>query len=130
MGFPNIGKGEKVNSRISYVALLGLALATASIVIAQDSGSSEKKADRPKSRARLVKPWADLTTLSADEKEQILEIHADAVARMNDIRKQEESDIMALLTPENKAELTALKEKQKADAKARKAGGGQDDGEK
>ena len=109
--------------RTSFALLLGLALVVASGVIAQDnSGLKEQDShERPRAgRARLVKPWADLTTLTEEQKQKIIAIHSEAVAKINEIRKQEEADIMAVLTPEQKTELADNEAKRKADDKARR----------
>jgi Spy/CpxP family protein refolding chaperone len=94
-----------------------------------DEDKSAQAADddkpTPSRRARLVKPWADLSTLSDEQKQKIIAIHADYVARINQLRDEEEAAIMALLTDENKAELEAnAKAKKQADkerAAARRA---------
>lgn len=116
---------------------LTLALVVTSVVVAQDGGAKDgdKAAagapERPRSRAaRLVKPWSDLTTLTAEQKDQIMRIHADAVDRINEIRDKEEADILALLTPEQHKELDELKERQKAEQKARRAAAKADDKDK
>jgi Spy/CpxP family protein refolding chaperone len=86
-------------------------LAVSSVVIAQSAGS----------RSGLVKPWSDLTTLTDEQKAQIVEIHARALEEMRVIRNREREEIMAVLTDENKAELTALQQQQRAEQKARRA---------
>ena len=122
-------KEERVKRLKPVALLIAVALVVSSVVIAQDSGSQDQeKQDRPRSRARLVKPWSDLTTLSDQQKEQIIEIHRAALEEMRRIREKEHADIMAVLTDENKTEYAALMEKQKADAKARRAAAKDDDG--
>ncbi len=111
-----------------FALLFATALAVSSVVIAQD-GAAQDPQERGGRRARLVKPWSQLTTLSEDQKDKIIEIHGDALAKIKEIRDKEEADIMALLTPENTAELEAFKEKEKAEQKAR-AGGRKQDGDK
>ena len=108
--------------RYGVALLLSLAFVVTSVVVAQPSGGKDddKSADRPKSRARLVKPWSDLTTLTAEQKDQIMKIHADAVDRINEIRDKEEADIMALLTPEQHKELADMEAQRKADQKAKR----------
>lgn len=101
-----------------FALLFAVALAVTSVVIAQD-GAGQDKEERPK--ARLVKPWSQMTTLSVDQKEKITQIHADANEAMRKIRERERADIMALMTEENKTELTALMETDRAEQKARAA---------
>jgi hypothetical protein len=108
----------------SFALLLGLALVASSVVVAQDERSKgTQQPDRPISRAKLVKPWSDLRTLSDDQKHQIVQIHATALDEMRRVREKEQTDIMALMTDENKAELAELKAKERADAKARRTAG-------
>jgi hypothetical protein len=102
-----------------FALLCAAALAITSVVIAQDGGARSDSTDRP--RARLVKPWSELKSLSEEQKQQIIQIHADANEAMRKIREKERTDIMALLSEENKTELAALMEKERADAKARRA---------
>jgi Spy/CpxP family protein refolding chaperone len=78
----------------------------------------------------MVKPWSDLTTLTPEQKDQIMRIHAEAVDKINEIRDKEEADILALLTPDQHKELEAMKEKQKADQKAKRAAAKDDDKDK
>lgn len=77
-----------------------------------DGDKKQTKGEKPK-KQRLVKPWADLTTLSDEQKAKISEIHADYVEKMNQLRDEEEAAIVAMLSDENKAEL----EKQAAEKK-------------
>ena len=121
--------------RIGLALLCSLALVVTSVVVvAQDGGAkdgdkgSDKTASR--SRARMVKPWSDLTTLTPEQKDQIMRIHAEAVDKINEIRDKEEADILALLTPDQHKELEAMKEKQKADQKAKRAAAKDDDKDK
>jgi Spy/CpxP family protein refolding chaperone len=127
-----------VKRRIGVALLCSLALVVTSVVVvAQDGGAKDGDkpaagaADRPRSRAaRLVKPWSDLTTLTAEQKDQIMRIHADAVDRINEIRDKEEADILALLTPEQHKELEGLMERQKAEQKARRTAAKADEKER
>lgn len=99
--------------------LLGLLLVVGLIAVLPVRGEEpaaetkkEAAAEKPK-KLRLVKPWADLSTLSDEQKVKISEIHAEYVEKINQLRDEEEAAIMALLSDENKAEL----EKQAADKK-------------
>ena len=109
------------------VGLLGAAL-TCGIVLArqdattQESGSADKPAMRSAGRTpRLVQPWSKLTSLTEEQKGKIIALHAKANEEVNAIRDKEDADIMALLTDEQKTELQAMKEKARADGKARRA---------
>ena len=124
--------------RIGVALLLSLALVVTSVVVAQDGGAKDgdKAADKAgdksasRSRARLVKPWSELTSLSAEQRDQIMRIHAEAVDKINEIRDKEEADILAVLTPEQHKELDDLKDKQKAEQKAKRAAAKADDKDK
>ncbi len=108
--------------RTGVALLLSLAFVVTSVVVAQPGGATDgdKSAERPKSRTRLVKPWSELTTLTAEQKDQIMKIHADAVDKINEIRAKEEADIMALLTPEQHKELDDMEAQRRADQKAKR----------
>ena len=126
--------------RIGLALLCSLALVVTSVVVvAQDGGAKDgdKTADKTaektapsRARARMVKPWSELTTLTPEQKDQIMRIHAEAVDKINEIRDKEEADILAVLTPEQHKELDALKDKQKADQKAKRAATKDDDKDK
>jgi hypothetical protein len=58
-----------------------------------------------------------LTTLTAEQKDQINAIHQKALAEISAIRKRENTEIRALLTDEQKSELREIAAQQKkADA--------------
>ena len=72
-------------------------------------------------QVRLTKPWRDLASLSDEQKKQINQIHRKAVQEIKAIEQREKDDIMALLSDEQKAEVTAMLEKDAAARKARSA---------
>ena len=130
--------------RMGVLLLCSLALVVTSVVVAQDGGARDgddnkgaaaaapaAAPERPRSRAaRLVKPWSDLISLTPEQRDQIMRIHADAVDKINEIRDKEEADILALLTPEQHRELDDLKERQKAEQKAKRAAAKADEKDK
>jgi hypothetical protein len=69
---------------------------------------------------KLTKPWSELTTLSADQKTRIHEVHTKATAQISAIEKQEKADIMALLTDQQKTELKELQAKDRKEAAERR----------
>jgi Spy/CpxP family protein refolding chaperone len=104
-------------------SLLGLAL-VCGIVLAQDSSSkndSDKPAARAAGRAKLTKPWSQLSSLTDAQKEKIMAIHQKANEEVNAIRDKEDADINALLTDEQKAELKTMSDKMKAEQKSKRA---------
>jgi hypothetical protein len=90
---------------------------------AQPAGQKEaKSAAKAEARpVRLTKPWKDLTSLTDDQKRQINQIHRKSVAEVKALQQKEKDDIMALLDDQQKAELTALLEKDAAAKKAKAA---------
>ena len=113
--------------RSLFTMLLVLGLIAALPVRAEepaDGAKKEARAEKPK-KLRLVKPWADLSTLSEEQRAKISEIHADYVEKMSQLRDEEEAAILALLSDENKSELEKLagdkKQANKERAAARKA---------
>ncbi len=106
--------------------LLGLVIVVGLIAVipvrGEEPAAETKKAsaEKPK-KLRLVKPWADLTTLSDEQKVKISEIHADYVEKINQLRDEEEAAILALLSDENKTELAKQAAEKKQAAKERAA---------
>jgi len=95
-----------------------LVIVCAGALVAFADETKPAKAPKP---GKLTKPWVLLTTLSDDQKEQIITIHRKALDEKKAIEAKEEEDIMAVLTAEQKTELEAAIEKAKADEKAKKA---------
>lgn len=77
-------------------------------------------ADKPRSR-RLVKPWSEMTSLSDEQKGQIIEIHQQALEDRKAIDRREREQIVALLTEEQQTELRDLEDKKAAERKAKEA---------
>ncbi|HEX8916698.1 MAG TPA: hypothetical protein VF796_30390 [Humisphaera sp.] len=73
------------------------------------------------SDVKLTKPWSDLTSLTAEQKEKISAVHKKALAETNAIEKKEKEDIMALLTDAQKTELKELADKKKKETATKKA---------
>ena len=109
-----------------WAGLLGVALACA-IAVAQDANKQDSTdhPDKPVARAggrgKLTAPWNRLSSLSDEVKEQIIAIHIKANEEIRAIKDKEEADIMALLNDDQKAELKAMEEKARAEAKLRRA---------
>lgn len=70
---------------------------------------------------RLVQPYSKMTTLTPDEKEKIAAIHKKAVDDAKVIEDKEASDIDALLTAPQKAELEQIKDEAKVKNKTKEA---------
>jgi Spy/CpxP family protein refolding chaperone len=98
-----------------YVALAGLLILCVSVAGRGQPATQPTKEAKPAHWG--FDPYNKLTTLTADQKTKITEIHHKALADKKAIEDKEEADIMALLTPEQKADL----EKMNADKKAKGA---------
>lgn len=111
------------------VLALGSSLMMSGVVIADAKTPKPAAEAKPAAGAKpaveakpvkLVKPWGDLTTLSADQKVKIDALHKKALAEINAIEKAEKDAITALLTDENKAEMKDQAEAKKKDAAAKR----------
>jgi len=69
----------------------------------------------------LVQPWSEMKTLTPQQQDQIAKLHEDALAQTHKIEEKETDDIMALLTPEQQAEVADIKAKSKQTMKERMA---------
>jgi Spy/CpxP family protein refolding chaperone len=96
---------------------------SASLLIAADEGAAPAAQPEAHHRAaRLTKPWSEISSLTDDQKTKIEEIHGQALEQEKEIRAKEQSQIEALLTDAQKAELKSAAEKTMADRKERVAG--------
>jgi len=100
---------------LSLVVCLGLCLTLT--WVPSDAAEGARK---PRSR-RLVKPWSELTTLSEDQKTQILDLHQQALEDRKAIDRREREQILSLLTEAQQIELRDLEQKKAADRKAKEA---------
>lgn len=92
------------------------AAADPAVSAAQAAESDTKK---QANKARLTKPWKDLSSLSEDQKTQIAAIHRKAVQEIKQIQQRERDAIMALLNDEQKTEIQTLTDKAAAERKTR-----------
>ncbi len=112
-------------SRMGWTAavttlVFGSALAVA--VAADEKPKAAAPAAAPAAAStKVVKPWSELTSLNDEQKTKIHEIHAKALAQINEIEKQEKADIMAVLTDGQKGELKELAAKEKKEAAEKRA---------
>ncbi len=102
-------------SSLSKVALVGAILVGALVGFADD-----KPKEKTKKAPKLVQPWSLMSSLSDDQKTQIIDLHQKANDEVNAIRDKEKNDIMALLSDEQKKELEEALAKKAAEDKARK----------
>ncbi len=96
-----------------------LTLATGSMLIAANvtTAPATQPADAKPRMRKLTQPWSFLKTLTPEQTAKIEKIHADAGEQIKKIDAKENDDIVALLTPEQVAELKAAIAKQKLERK-------------
>ena len=94
-----------------------------------ENSAPENKAPEAKAEAKEKKVagpkmwgiWRKFTSLTPEQKVKMAEIHEKALAEKRKIEDQEEADLLAQLTDEQKVELQALKESDAAKKKAKDA---------
>lgn len=77
--------------------------------------------DNGPAKRKPILPWRKLDSLTDEQMDRIHEIHKTALEQIRAIREKEREDMLAVLTPEQRAELEAAIEKEKADRKAKQA---------
>jgi Spy/CpxP family protein refolding chaperone len=70
---------------------------------------------------RLTRPWSQLEGLSDEQREQIAEIHRQALADIRAIQQRERRQIMGLLTQEQLHQLRDLEDRETVARKLRNA---------
>jgi Spy/CpxP family protein refolding chaperone len=88
---------------------------------AEMPAETSAEASQQRREIRITQPWRKLTSLSAEQRSQIAEIHKTAIAEIKAIETREREDIMALLSEEQKTELKALLDSEAAERKLRAA---------
>jgi Spy/CpxP family protein refolding chaperone len=106
--------------RVGGVAML---LATASFAADSAAPAPDSSANTPAraGHGRLTKPWNELKDLTEDEKKQILAIHQKALDEVKDILAKEHTTILAVLTDDQRKEVTEIIAHDKTAAKERTA---------
>ena len=115
------------------VASFAVALSCSSLLAADQAkpagspapAAAEEKAAPAKPKkakaVRLTKPWADMTSLTDEQKTQIAEIHRKAVEEKKQVEQREEAAILAVLNDAQRTEVDGLKAKSTTDRKMKKA---------
>jgi len=106
-----------------WIAMSAAALMMGSVLFAADDPMSPP-ADTPPAthhHARMIKPYNELSGLNDDQKAKITEIHADFLKQQKELLAKEKSDIEAVLTDDQKAELKTLEEQTASDRKEKSA---------
>ncbi|GIW75906.1 MAG: hypothetical protein KatS3mg104_0975 [Phycisphaerae bacterium] len=114
-----------VNRRI-VVGLVGMGLMIGSgITVAEQgpagSAASDKEKVSSEAGPKLWGVWAKLTSLTPEQKVKMRQIHDNALAEKRKIEQQEEIDLLAVLSDEQKQELQQIKESISAAKKAKEA---------
>lgn len=86
-----------------WVVVMCVCLLSAMVWV-RAADSEKPVAPKTRTSARLTQPWSKMTTLSDEQKSQIKAIHSKANQAIKAIHEQEMSDIMALLSDDQKAE--------------------------
>lgn len=98
-----------------WIVMSAAVLMTGSMLVA--ANQSEAPATQPTAKTarhvkgRLTKPWSEITGLTDAQKEEIEQIHANAMEQEKQIRAAEHTQAEAVLTDEQKAQLKVLEEK-------------------
>ena len=117
---------SQVTSRAGWMGAGAVLALGASLMVGHVHSAWAAPDDKPKAAAKavkLTKPWSELTSLSDDQRQKIHDIHAKALAQINEIEKQEKADIMAVLTDAQKAELKDVAAASKKAAAEKRAAG-------
>ena len=92
----------------SLVALLSLSIAG----FAADAGKPAAKGDAKDVKGvRLIKPFSELTDLTADQTIKLKEIHKKFSDEIKALEAQQKEEMMAVLTAEQKKELESTEKK-------------------
>lgn len=88
----------------------------------------EKESKKAKS-VRLTKPWKQISSLSDEQKTKIADLHKKALEEKKAVEQREHEAIMALLNDDQKAEVSAMMEKETSQRKMKtKKGDDAEDG--
>jgi len=102
-------------------AMLGCGMLAALGLLGAMAMAEDGPATKPAKKPKLTHPWSLLTTLSDEQKAQIIGIHQTATDACNAIRDKEETDIQALLTEEQKKDVVEAVAAKKAAEKLKAA---------
>jgi Spy/CpxP family protein refolding chaperone len=96
------------------LAVMCLFILAAIVTVRADDKSTTKKSESTGAKGRLIQPYSKMTDLSDDQKDKIKEIHAKALEDIKAIEEKQTSDIMALLSDDQKAEAKKLMAEEKS----------------
>ncbi len=97
--------------RSKWVLLAAVGLLSGSMLVLADDTTTTTPPAEHHHKTKLTKPWSELKDLTDDQKSKILDVHAKALDDIKAIHEKEKEDIMALLTDDQKKEVSDLEEK-------------------
>ena len=98
----------------SIVALFVVAVCGSVVIAADDTATTRPtEAKHAGHHGHLIKPYSELTGLTAEQTAQIEKIHAETLKEEKALKAKEESAIDALLTDDQKAQLKTLESEPK-----------------
>ncbi|HMB96360.1 MAG TPA: hypothetical protein VKK61_10000 [Tepidisphaeraceae bacterium] len=106
-------------SRIKLFLAIVAVMILSSISLRADDATTQPAKEK-EATPHVPSPYSKLT-LTDDQKTKIGDLHQKATSEIKAIEKQEDDDIMALLTDDQKTELKKIEDDRKAQAKAKRA---------
>jgi Spy/CpxP family protein refolding chaperone len=107
-------------SGIKLFLVIAALMVLGSLSVRADEATTQPTTQESSAAARIPARYKSLD-LTDEQKSQIGDIHQKASGQIRDIDKQEQTDIDALLTDDQKAQLKKIDDDRKAEAKARRA---------
>jgi len=77
--------------------------------------------EKPKRKARLIFPFSLMTTLTAEQEDQLRQIHGEYLEKQKQLREQEDVELRAVLTAEQVTELDKVVADRKAEQEKKAA---------
>ncbi len=88
-----------------FVLCAAVVVLSGSMLVIADEGKPTTRPHRRGGPAKLIQPWDHMSSLSDEQKRQIIKLHEEANEKVRAIRDQERKDETALLKPEQQAEM-------------------------
>lgn len=109
---------------MKHVALIAaVTLGSAVFVVAEDAATptadAPAKVEKDK-KLKVARPYSKIESLTDEQKQQIIDIRKQIAAEMKALKERERTEIAAILTDAQKAELAALEEAEAAGKKMKK----------
>jgi Spy/CpxP family protein refolding chaperone len=104
-----------------WIVMSAAALMMGSVLFAADDAMAPATDAPPAHHHKVIKPYSQLSDLTDDQKSQIIKAHSDYLKEEKELLAKEKSDIEAILTDAQKAELKTLEENGTSDRKEKSA---------